>query len=195
MSTPDWSTPWTLTPLLTVEVRGLPIPQGSIRSLGAGRPSVHSNAKTLLPWRETIQHAIEAEVWDRTDLPDNLRITGPVALELIFTLPKPTSRPKRKRCWPNVRPDLDKLARTALDALTNSGAVEDDGQVVQLLVVKTYPGEHPQAMPVPGLRARLALVHDGSLELPSVTPPDPLDAGGLVDVPLPELEEEEAVPW
>jgi hypothetical protein len=39
---------------LTVVVPGLPVPQGAIRSLGTGRPSVHANAKSLLPWREQI---------------------------------------------------------------------------------------------------------------------------------------------
>jgi Holliday junction resolvase RusA-like endonuclease len=37
--------------ILTVQVPGLPVPQGSIRNLGRGRPSVHANADKLLPWR------------------------------------------------------------------------------------------------------------------------------------------------
>src|SRR6266702_4361868 len=105
-------------PLLQVVVRGTPIGQGSIRSLGKGRPSVHANAATLLPWRTDMQLAIEtamcngdpAIVWP---------VTGPVEVTLAFTMRKPTTAPKRKRTWPVVRPDLDHLVRAALDALTN----------------------------------------------------------------------------
>jgi Holliday junction resolvase RusA-like endonuclease len=42
-----------------------------------------------------------------------------------------------KRSEPCVRPDVDKLARALLDALTGV-AYEDDGQVVALTVRKTY---------------------------------------------------------
>jgi Holliday junction resolvase RusA-like endonuclease len=39
---------------------------------------------------------------------------------------------------PATRPDVDKLIRAVLDALTMSGAIKDDGRVVTLAAVKTY---------------------------------------------------------
>ncbi len=42
---------------LVITAFGTPVTQGSIRSLGAGRPSVHSNAKRLKPWRVTVKEA------------------------------------------------------------------------------------------------------------------------------------------
>ena len=58
---------------------GRPIPQGSVRSLGAGRPSIHNNARTLLPWRDTISGAARTAAaldgWKRTDLPVSVYVT------------------------------------------------------------------------------------------------------------------------
>ena len=61
----------------------------------------------------------------------------PVRVDLVFLLPKPPSRPKRRRCWPTVKPDIDKLVRAVLDALT-SVVFTDDAQVVALRVDKDY---------------------------------------------------------
>ena len=55
-----------------------------------------------------------------------------VNVDYEFTKPART-----KRDQPCVRPDVDKLARALLDALTGV-AYEDDGQVVILLVRKRY---------------------------------------------------------
>lgn len=126
------------------EVRGVPVPQGSIRHLGRGRPAVHSNAKTLEPWRKTVQWAAEEALG--TTGP----ITGPVRVEMTFTVPKPLSAPKRRRTWPTARPDVDKLVRAVGDALTAAGAWHDDAQIVELTARKVYPGEGHDALPVPG---------------------------------------------
>jgi Holliday junction resolvase RusA-like endonuclease len=101
----------------------------------------------MLPWREQCQHAIEAQMGDDQDWP----MLGPVTVMVTFTVKKPASRPKRRRSWPITRPDIDKLARCALDALTNSGSIRDDSQVIFLMARKTYPGEGPYALPVPGM--------------------------------------------
>jgi hypothetical protein len=51
-------------PWLTLNVLGDPVGQGNIRHLGAGRPAVHQNAKTLLPWRAQIQRDAEEQIRD-----------------------------------------------------------------------------------------------------------------------------------
>lgn len=114
-------------------VAGQPVTQGSSRafvSSKTGRAFVATGAKAgpLADWR----HAIATEA--RSEFAQGL--LGPVAVELKFYLPRPVSRPKRER-FPDRKPDADKLARAALDALTGV-AFRDDAQVVRLWVGKLY---------------------------------------------------------
>ncbi len=62
---------------------------------------------------------------------------GPVGIDLHFGLPKPKSAPKKRRVWPDKRPDLDKLTRAVLDALTYV-VYADDSQVVEIRATKDY---------------------------------------------------------
>ena len=59
-----------------------------------------------------------------------------VNLSVIYGFPRPKGR-DRLRCDPCVRPDVDKLCRALLDALTGI-AYHDDGQVIALSVRKIY---------------------------------------------------------
>jgi crossover junction endodeoxyribonuclease RusA len=118
---------------LAVSVPGTPAPQGSIRSLGAGRPSVHSNASTLLPWRASVIAHIRQAMETGGPWP----LEGPVKVGITFYLPKPKSAPK-SRMWPDRKPDVDKLARACLDSLEQAGAIRSDAQVVMLGATKVY---------------------------------------------------------
>ncbi len=113
------------------EVRGLPIPQGSTRAwVLHGKPVITSSAKGLATWRRLVadvaQNHAPREPWE-----------GPVGIELHFGLPKPKSAPKRRRVWPDKRPDLDKLTRAVLDALTYV-VFADDSQVIDIRASKDY---------------------------------------------------------
>ena len=56
----------------------------------------------------------------------------------VQTCALPILKPKTvKRIYPFVRPDLDKLCRAVLDALTGI-AYKDDQQVVSLFATKSY---------------------------------------------------------
>ncbi len=136
---------------ITVVVFGLPAPQGSKRHVGRG-VLVESSAK-VRPWRLAVKSVVEDVIGDRPPL------TGPLTVVLIFTLPKPASAPKRRRTWPNKRPDLDKLIRAVFDAVTESGAWLDDAQVVSIDAEKTYTGD-PDALPRPGVQITIAPVTD-----------------------------------
>lgn len=139
-------------PELRIEVRGVPVPQGSIRSLGTGRPSIHSNARRLLPWRERVQAVFEAAMRNvAVQESGRFPLVGPVAVDATFTMPKPKSAPKRRRTFPTPRPDVDKLLRAVFDAMQAAGVVKDDAQVIDVSARKVYPDEAPQALPVPGL--------------------------------------------
>lgn len=60
----------------------------------------------------------------------------PVELHLEFMFAKPGSAPK-KRVYPAIKPDIDKLVRSTLDALTGV-LFADDSQVVKLMADKVY---------------------------------------------------------
>jgi crossover junction endodeoxyribonuclease RusA len=59
-----------------------------------------------------------------------------VTVSVVYGLPRPKGR-DRVRVTPCVRPDVDKLCRALMDALTGI-AYADDGQVVALSVRKIY---------------------------------------------------------
>ncbi len=124
-----------------ITVRETPGPQGSKRHVGNG-VMIESSAK-VKPWREAIKWAVIEAGGART-------ILGPIELDLYFTVRKPKSAPKKRRTWPDRKPDLDKLCRSTFDALTSSGVIEDDARVVRCLSMKVFPGEHIHALDVPG---------------------------------------------
>ena len=116
---------------IAFQVHGLPVPQGSTRSwLVNGKPIITSTAKGLSTWRRLVadvaQRFAPDEPWE-----------GPVGVDLHFGLPKPKSAPKKRRVWPDKRPDLDKLTRAVLDALTYV-VFADDSQVVEIRATKDY---------------------------------------------------------
>lgn len=125
---------------LRIEVQGLPQPQGSARAvpIGNGRMRVTSANVKLRPWRQAVIAAAREEWGEREPVGSAVDVT------CVFRLPRPVShfgarglRPSAPS-RPKVRPDLDKLVRAVLDALTEAGVWRDDGQVVGLQVVKLY---------------------------------------------------------
>lgn len=60
----------------------------------------------------------------------------PLALEAIFYIEKPASKPKRVK-YPTTRPDIDNFLKTLLDAL-NGYVIPDDSQIVQITASKAY---------------------------------------------------------
>ena len=143
----------------SVEIRviGLPAPQGSKRLIGhtkLGRGILVESSAKVKPWREAVKYAA-LEAFHPGAFPRECCIRGPVEVEMIFTLPKPKSAPKRHRTWPDRKPDADKLCRSTADALVDAGAIEDDARIVRLLAAKVFPGEHPDALGVPGAVIRI----------------------------------------
>lgn len=114
------------TDALVVFVAGRPAPQGSKRHVGHG--VMVEMSKHLKPWREDIRCAL----LDTAGHP--LRQFGgdPIVLRLEFVMPRPASTPKRSTPAAVKRPDLDKLCRSALDAIGSAGVWTDDSQVIDL---------------------------------------------------------------
>lgn len=114
-----------------------PEPQGSARAFVVkGRAVVTSANKKLKPYRQELtntaravlsQHGIQQPMADKH---------VPVSLVLDFYFHKPPSIPK-KRKHIAVKPDLDKIVRSTVDALTGI-LYRDDAQVVEISVRKHY---------------------------------------------------------
>jgi len=147
--------------MIKFRVCGMPAPQGSknafaLRKAGAytGRAVVvDDNPAPLRAWREDV--AREARVAMGGSPP----LDGPVVVGIIFVLPRPLAHygtgANRGQVKPSAparpaghRMDLDKLARSTLDALTAARVWIDDGQVADLILSKVYaasPAEPPGA--------------------------------------------------
>ena len=120
--------------VLTTFVAGQPAPQGSKRGFATkgGRVAMVESSKHVKPWRESIRAALVDDAGRPRAVFD-----GPVCVELRFIMRRPVSTPKRRRTPPAVKkPDLDKLARAVLDAVSSAGVWRDDSFVTQLSAMK-----------------------------------------------------------
>ena len=132
---------------MTITVFGTPAPQGSksFKGMAGGHAILAESCKAVKPWRQDVKAAAIAEMGGA-----GKGLEGPVSVRMVFTMPKPKSAPKRRRTWPDRKPDIDKLCRSTLDALVQAGAIEDDARVVWMRASKVFPGEEADALAVPG---------------------------------------------
>lgn len=133
---------------MIIVVHGDPAPQGSKKFVGmAGcRGLMVESSKRCKPWRQDVVAAAREAMSGFT------MFDGPLKIKMVFTLPKPLSAPKRKRTWPNRKPDVSKLARSTEDALVTAGVLEDDARIVEYTrLAKVFPGEDQDALESPGV--------------------------------------------
>ena len=127
---------------LTVDIQGLPIPQGSLVSNGFGKGLRHSNHLKLKPWRYTVVSAIlQAK-------PSNWDPSLPVSVTATVRFPRPQSHYGTGRnadtlkpsapVWHTVKPDIDKVARALGDGIEESGLVRGDQQITSWNIAKRY---------------------------------------------------------
>ena len=128
--------------MTTIRVFGTPAPQGSKRHVGNG-VLIESSAK-VKPWRQDVRAAaIEADA----------HFDGPVRLTVGFLLRRPASHYRTGKNahllrdaaprHPGKKPDIDKLLRSTLDGLGESGIWRDDAQVVEVAARKLYADHEP----------------------------------------------------
>jgi len=126
---------------------GTPAPQGSkaaipvkdkATGIATGKINVVESSKALAPWRSDVRDAAMAAMLSgRCPM-----FTGPVEVGLTFRIARPKGHYGTGRnagilkdsapMYPAVKPDLDKLVRSTLDALTSAGVYADDNLVVGL---------------------------------------------------------------
>lgn len=126
-------------------VFGDPVPQGSKRVFH-GKVVEMAHAR-LRSYRQDIHVTALRAMQTRPPL------TGPVAVAVTFSIPRPKSHygsgrnaSRRKEAappYPAKTPDIDKLGRGVLDALTGA-AFNDDAQVVSLNLNKVW-ADHSDA--------------------------------------------------
>jgi crossover junction endodeoxyribonuclease RusA len=92
---------------------------------------VHDSDGKVPAWQEKVKSAAQTAMFGLEPM------RGPVMVAMTFTLPRPPSVPEKKRPYPCVAPDLDKLARAVGDALTGVVYV-DDSLIVNLHLYKRY---------------------------------------------------------
>jgi len=126
-------------------VPGEPKTAGSKRAFvnpKTGKPILTDACKKSKPWKADVKHfAFQAFQGEPLE--------GPLYLRLTFYMPRPKSHYRSGKhsdelkpdapSFPDKRPDVDKLSRAVMDALT--GVLwNDDSQVVTKLACKRYGG-------------------------------------------------------
>lgn len=151
--------------VMKLRIYGVPAPQGSTRAFAVRKGGVltgavavtHGDKDKVRSWRRAIADEVRAQMgtdWEASYAGQN---SHPMAVAVTFIAARPAahfgtgrnagvlkaSAPER----PVGRPDVDKLARAVLDALTEAGVWKDDCQVVELTGRKVYagPGVRPGA--------------------------------------------------
>lgn len=159
--------------MLTINVTGVPVPQGSHKGFVVNGPRgpravVTNDNKKTRPWRQDITAAVVAAMADDGDFEP---YAGPVAVHVSFHMPRPgyhfRTGKRANELKPNApsyvdkKPDSDKLLRNVLDALTAAGVFRDDAQVAELSGVKVY-ADH-----TPGARITIAPLNSVAAATPS----------------------------
>ena len=148
---------------LTIDVVGTPAPQGSKRAyVVAGRARLTESSSKVKPWRQDVVAAVETFLgrdyikvggpgggvaWGK-ELRGNLPLQMPLAVRVEFFIARPGYHFRTGKhagvlkptapSYVDKKPDVDKLLRSTLDALTTSGLIRDDAQIVELRGVKRY---------------------------------------------------------
>ncbi len=122
---------------LSFVVYASPAPQGSMKAfVMGGKARLTCDNKKTVPYRHAVTKVVRHELAQRNLSEPLAGKHVPVRLDLEFHIARPPSAPK-KRSLPSVKPDIDKMCRSTLDALTGVLFV-DDGQVVELHAKKVY---------------------------------------------------------
>jgi crossover junction endodeoxyribonuclease RusA len=113
-------------------VTGTPRPQGSKKAFVIrGKAILVDASEGNYEWRRIVTQELAND-------PDLVRYKGAVNVSLAFFMEKAKSN---KTNLMTQKPDIDKLARSVLDAMTNAELIEDDSKVVYLNITKTWATE------------------------------------------------------
>jgi Holliday junction resolvase RusA-like endonuclease len=149
--------PGTRESAFVVDVIGEPAPKGSSRAILRGGHAVNVpggsnvNLRKIQAWTRAVEAQAGEAMAGRRPFVD-----APLVVSVLFRIERPGGQWRKGRygealkptapAFPATRPDIDKLARSTLDALTGI-AWDDDSRIVILVAGKVYakPG-HAGAM-------------------------------------------------
>lgn len=125
--------------------KAMPRPRAFVQKLGCGSATRYSarvyNPSTAEGWKSCVAEAAKPYLKEM--------VMEPVALSLIFILPRPKGHflsGNRLRSnapmYHSIKPDCDNLSKSVMDALKVIGLLSDDSIVVQLEVLKLYTMGH-----------------------------------------------------
>jgi crossover junction endodeoxyribonuclease RusA len=131
-------------PMFNAFVAGRPAPQGSKSFKGVtrrGRARLVESSKYVKPWRAEVVAALTDALGHPV-----IRFEGAVSVGLQFVLARPKSFKPGEQPAMVSAPDLDKLTRSTLDALTTAKVIVDDRYVTDLgpLLHKRYAYDHEE---------------------------------------------------
>lgn len=128
--------------MIAFRVNGLPAQQGSKRAFQHRTTGkvvmVEDNDPRKRTWRGDIADAIDRWKEAQPAFAASCPLDGALRVEVMFYLPRPKSISVKKRPFPNVQPDVDKLARSILDTVTLNRLIVDDALVTDLITRKRY---------------------------------------------------------
>lgn len=172
---------------IAFEVEGRPVPQGSMVASYNRKQGVahvhHVAGEALAQWRASVRLAAREA--------GAVQSPSAIAIMVWFGMPRPKAHmrwsggkliPKMQHYYdePIVSPDLDKLVRAILDALTGV-CYADDAQVIQIYASKHYaektrvevyevePGSSQQPLPSWVAEETEAYPSEGQLSLPDMS--------------------------
>lgn len=136
-----------MTATLSVRVIGNPAPQGSKSAFvdATGRARLLEGRTTGQRTKHGAWRAAVFAAFIEQYGPASTPIAEPVAVTVVFWMPRPRTGPNSKPSviLHAVNPDLDKLCRSTLDAIVSSGHLADDRYIVRLSAMKRYADERP----------------------------------------------------
>jgi len=126
---------------LTFTVYGVPKPKGNLRAFmkaGMKFPIVTDSNRNVKSWSQLVAEGASRAIAELPVHDRSLMFASAIRLSVAFYLPRPKKYQKRGVPVAHLTaPDIDKLLRAILDALTQV-AWGDDSQVVELLATKAY---------------------------------------------------------
>lgn len=155
-------------------VYGIAQPAGSKRGfIRGGRVVVTDANERSRPWKALVSDAAVEAMMTADGKSRVLELApplqGPLALTLIFTVPRPKGhygvkgiRPSAPG-YPTVKPDVLKLARGVEDALTGI-CYRDDAQIVRETLVKEYGEPARVEITVTSIGDELDRLHEAAKE-------------------------------
>lgn len=132
--------------MISIAVAGEPAPKGSMRAmLVQGKPRVipggsPANQRALKAWERSVREHVYAVLGDA---PLPMFKVDPLEVILVFKLARPSSHFGKNGLLPSAprhpwtKPDIDKLARSTLDACTGL-LWDDDSRIAVLTMVKQW---------------------------------------------------------